>query len=181
MSKPNSNFHHFVKCKLLIGSVLFVILVCFKHIFIVFAPVLGLFVLFSIFAREGKGIYELLLISYSCIKVILIAFLPFIFKGQIYKIAERLFPVHRGLMHSYWAPNFWALYSSLDLTLKRFFLYKPEFHYKIFGSYDIPSSTLCNGLTGEKKFSILPNINPAATLLLIGLFHLVNLLFYFSC
>ncbi len=152
---------------------MFVILVCFKHIFIVFAPVLGSFVLISSFMSSQGVVYDLLIISYSCFKIILIAFLPFLLKGQIFDIVARLFPIQRGLIHSYWAPNFWALYASLDLVLRKVFLIKPELYHKLFKSLDIVSSTLCNGLTGEKSFSILPNINPVTTLVSIGLLHLV--------
>ena len=163
-----------VQNQLLIGSVLFTVLICFKHIFIVFAPVLGLFVLCTVFSRTRGTLSEILLISYSCAKVLVIAFLPFVAKGQLNNIIERLFPVKRGLIHSYWAPNFWALYSCLDLALRRFFIFKPEMYHIIFKSLEIPPSTLCNGLMGEKSFSILPNITPLISVFTIGLFHLVS-------
>ena len=158
---------------MLIGSVLFTVLVCFKHIFIVFAPILGLFVLGSIFSKTQGAFSELLLISYSCAKILVIAFLPFISKGQLKNIIKRIFPVQRGLIHAYWAPNFWAIYSCLDLGLRRIFIFKPEIYHKLFKSFIVPSSTLCNGLTGEKSFSILPNITPLISVVMIGLLHLV--------
>ena len=166
-----------VQNQLLVGSILFTILLCFKHMFVVFAPVLGLFVLNTVFTNASSPIYELMLISYSCAKVLITAFIPFILKGQLHDIAYRLFPVQRGLLHSYWAPNFWALYASLDVFARRIFIYKPELYFILFKKTEIPVSNLCNGLVGEKSFSILPNITPFTTVVLIGLVHMVILMF----
>ena len=128
----------------------------------------------SILAKKEAALFDFLLIFYSCSKVALISFLPFLIKGQLFVIAERLFPIQRGLLHSYWAPNFWALYSILDLTVRRLFIYRPSLYAIIFKKNDIPTSTLCNGLTGDKIFSFLPNITPFSTVLLIGVFHIVH-------
>lgn len=58
-----------------------------------------------------------------------ISFMPFLIDGGmegIKQIFARLFPFSRGLVHQYWAPNFWAIYYFIDKFLVLLGLKKQE-------------------------------------------------------
>ena len=96
-----------------------------------------------------------MLICGICVStVILIGFLPFL--PHLLAIKSRLFPWGRGLTHSYWAPNFWSLYNTLDLLLN--FLVNRQFKTE----YTQGFVKICN-------HSVLPNIDPPFTFILIAL------------
>ncbi|WFD01739.1 dolichyl-P-Glc:Glc1Man9GlcNAc2-PP-dolichol alpha-1,3-glucosyltransferase [Malassezia obtusa] len=59
----------------------------------------------------------------------------------------RLFPFHRGLIHAYWAPNVWALYTALDRVLLA-----------LNKTAALPSAS--RGIVGDTVFGILPDIRP---------------------
>ena len=61
-----------------------------------------------------KSLLRLAKLGTVVISVFAASFGPFVYLGQIDKLAARLFPFKRGLCHAYWAPNFWALYNLLD-------------------------------------------------------------------
>lgn len=59
-----------------------------------------------------------------------VAWGPFIVVGGVKGVGQmlgRLFPFGRGLIHDYWAPNFWALYYFGDKILA--FVLKVIFRY----------------------------------------------------
>jgi alpha-1,3-glucosyltransferase len=64
-----------------------------------------------------------------------------------FQIAKRLFPFKRGLLHSYWAPNFWALYSFADKSLSYYYGIK------------IKTNQSAVGLTQDVHFDVLPEVS----------------------
>lgn len=82
-----------------------------------------------------------------------ISFGPFIVLGgfeQITFILGRLFPFGRGLVHSYWAPNFWAYYCALDRVLAAI-LQKPGYLVEQYNDF----------------LRVLPEIPPILSLLIV--------------
>ena len=81
---------------------------------------------------------------------------------------SRLFPFQRGLMHAYWAPNFWALYATADKVAdqiaRKYYGFTPS----------VSAASLTGGLVMEQEFAILPQITPRMTFLLTISFTLVR-------
>lgn len=106
---------------LLASGLVFATLLCMKHIYAYLAPAYVVFLLRD-YCLSPKSILRIQFLN--CIKlaggiaaILATAFGPFAIKEQIPQIMSRLFPFSRGLCHSYWAPNVWALYSFADRVL----------------------------------------------------------------
>jgi alpha-1,3-glucosyltransferase len=111
-------------------SLYFSILVLSKHLFATLAPIVGIY----LFRRAlNQGFFgsnvsfatsllhsSIILFCHAVIAALCItaAFAPFLLlpngREQIDQMLQRLFPFARGLVHAYWAPNFWALYLAFD-------------------------------------------------------------------
>ena len=78
---------------------------------------------------------------------------------------RRLFPFGRGLVHSYWAPNFYALYCAADKALKVFVEKKLKTKI-VTAAAKAAAGTVAStsGLVGNFQFYILPSISPAVAL-----------------
>lgn len=72
------------------------------------------------------------------------------------QLLSRLFPWNRGLVHAYWAPNVWALYSAADKVLA-------TIARRLFRSTASASSSLTSGIVGDCAFAILPSVSAATT------------------
>ena len=194
------------KKKYIYGAIFYFILLFMKHIFIYFAPAYFLFYLQYIIINNikkkkyGYLIKNVILIGLSFCLVIIITFLPFIVISirdksfeQLIQIKDRLFPVQRGLLHTYWAPNFWALYSFVDKILyfsysKRIpffkeitnFLLKYKENKNMNVKKNISSlGSSESGVSKETGFDVLPNIDMKMTNLIIIIFIIIYYIKYF--
>ncbi|KAL5970146.1 putative dolichyl pyrophosphate Glc1Man9GlcNAc2 alpha-13-glucosyltransferase [Taenia solium] len=159
----------------------FSVLLNFKHIFVYVAPVYFVFMLLHYCVRKEEGRIKVMLNRlFAMAAVVVIVFAaslaPFIYWGKSGDLRARLFPFQRGLCHSYWAPNFWALYNAADKTLSSSGLSSHLCLSKAVGSWpnQVP---MTSGLTGNYEHLCLPTIRPLHTAVLAALFMLPSLLF----
>lgn len=146
----------------LLGGFAFAVLLCFKHLFAVAAPVYFVYLLRH-YCRGGlvKGLGRLVVMGSVVVAVFAAAYGPFVYNGQIHQVLRRMFPFGRGLCHAYWAPNFWVFYIMLDKLLA-FLLVKLGFHIKA------PTASFTGGLVGDSSpFAVLPTITPLISLVLV--------------
>ncbi|KAG5439687.1 hypothetical protein PCK2_000727 [Pneumocystis canis] len=106
--------------KILKSSIIFLILLCFKHLYLYIAPAYFVYVMrvycLSLDLRR-INVKNIIKLGISVFLIIILAFGPFVYYNQLDQIRTRLFPFSRGLTHIYWAPNIWALYSFVDKVL----------------------------------------------------------------
>ena len=170
--------------QLIKGAFYYTIALCMKHIFIYMAPAYFVYYLkYLIFQnlknKPLKVIKDTFLIIITIISIILISFSPFLYIcykdnsiEQLIHIKNRLFPFDRGLLHSYWAPNFWAIYSLIDKLL---LFNDKKFNNKEYKKKNISSlgATSINGVTKETGFDILPNITSDISNLIVLSFIII--------
>ncbi|KAJ8905735.1 hypothetical protein NDN08_002240 [Rhodosorus marinus] len=123
-----------------LGAAFFAIALNLKQTLLFAVPAVTLVVLISAPILQA-------VVSFS--GVFLGIWLPFIKQTDV--LIKRLFPFGRGLLHSYWAPNVWALIASLDI-----------FASALIGGEPSPST---RGLIGfAEPFVIMPNPSPLGSL-----------------
>lgn len=146
----------------LMGGFIFAVLLCFKHLFAVAAPVYFVYLLRH-YCCGGfvRGFGRLLTMGAAVAAVFAAAFGPFMYHGQIQHVIHRMFPFGRGLCHAYWAPNFWVFYIILDKSLA--FIFR-----KLGFSIQTPAASFTGGLVGDSSpFAVLPQITPLTTFIMV--------------
>ncbi|KAG0235098.1 glycosyl transferase [Actinomortierella wolfii] len=177
--------------KLLRSGVLFAVLLNFKHIFLYIAPSYFVFLLRaycfensenSIRARSWLSAFRpthLIVLGLSVIAVFALSLGPFVAMHQIPQLVARLFPFKRGLTHSYWAANLWALYSFADRVM---IIIASKTPLGKFWNLSVDPSALSattRGLVGDTAFGVLPTVTAQHTLLVTLLLMLPSLVSLF--
>lgn len=128
----------------LIGCLLFVWLVTFKHLYMTLGPVYLFYMLGRVCQPTTRAVVQggvggggqcwkwknglrfFLLLAVSVLLTVILPFIPFLvsdpvnYKRQLMQMLSRLFPFHqRGLCHNYWAGNVWALYMFVEKVCKK--------------------------------------------------------------
>jgi len=193
--------HGIYQDNLFLTALAFSLLVCMKHLFVLFAPLVGIYLLMKVIAsfmqeRATTGLTtailhafrDIVLILLPIVTILLTVFGPFVyisykmhgvFTIQLEQLIKRLFPFGRGLIHAYWAPNCWALYCFLDKTLS---ILLPRYYgYQLSSLKESQAAAFSStsGLVGEYHFYILPKIT-ATHCLLIVVMIMIPILFIVS-
>jgi alpha-1,3-glucosyltransferase len=159
----------------------FSVLVLMKHLFAPVAPVFAVVVIISIIRNHGFALRLKLFSQIFSIAVgfLIAAFYPFVCADgtrQLVQIFNRLFPFGRGLVHAYWAPNFWAFYYFVDKMLSLAFE-SLGFNELITKSHGFSSSA---GKVGVFSLAVLPNVEASHCLCIVatGILFFSGLLFF---
>lgn len=155
----------FMEERLFTGAFVFTVAVNFKHTLLPAAPPIGIYILSRLYVKAHNCAWSSLFLDafgilLSIASGLAMTWFPLYRAGGSTALRvcfSRLFPFGRGLLHAYWAPNFWALYAFVDrlsamlgCTLRQ------------------PDASASSGLIGScKPFVCLPNVTPGICVSLV--------------
>lgn len=159
--------------KKLLSGILFAVLLNFKHIYMYIAPAYFVYLLRSYCMTPSGAIQfaNFVSLAQGVLAVFAVSFGPFAIMGQIPQVLSRLFPFTRGLNHAYWAPNAWALVTTVDRVLLQ--LVKLRGLQVQVDASGVESTS--RGLVGDTVFAVLPNIKPIHTFAITIAFQMIFL------
>ncbi|BFZ24570.1 hypothetical protein BsWGS_27609 [Bradybaena similaris] len=147
----------------------FAVLLNMKHIFIYVAPAWFIYLLRNYCFQANRpvtwnnfSLHNFMTLASVVGLVFGVSFGPFIYMNQFSQVMSRLFPFKRGLVHAYWAPNFWALYSGAD---KAFTI--AGVSTGLVNQSRIPLASMTGGMVQEYNHAMLPSIAPLFTMALV--------------
>lgn len=140
------------------GAMWFAVLLNLKHLYMYVAPAYIVWLLKSYCLDSKKFFKRLFSLGLIVLTILTVSFGPF--RTQLSQVISRLFPFKRGLVHSYWAANGWALYIGVEKVLS--VIWK-----RLGWLKDVKSAVMTGGLVQEQNFLILPTPTPIVTFLLI--------------
>ncbi|KAJ3666447.1 hypothetical protein Zmor_001889 [Zophobas morio] len=156
-----------MQAKYVLAAFWFSVLLNMKHIYMYLAPAYFVFLLRK-YCLNGvsiknnintaRSIKNFATLGAIVIGVFSFTFLPFY--DHLGQVLSRMFPFKRGLCHAYWAPNFWAIYNTIDKILHLFLLKLGIVTKKS------SSASMTGGLVQEFSHEVLPSVTPIVTLVL---------------
>lgn len=154
----------FLQQQTVAGAIAFSAALNLKHTLLPLAPAFAVHILASSYTSSKTSVQflrTLFAVGVATISTFAVLWGPLYVAGGatlLRQVIARMFPFGRGLLHAYWAPNFWALYAFVDKVLIWLGL----------GVRAVDVDPASGHIGGVAPFAALPNPNPAlcASLLL---------------
>ncbi|MES1907343.1 MAG: hypothetical protein MHM6MM_000482 [Cercozoa sp. M6MM] len=147
--------------KTYLGAGAFACLLHMKHLFVACAPAVLVFLLcdFCVDKKSSFHWRRFVTLAGIVLAVSTASLAPFTvmcgdWQSELLQLQSRLFPFKRGLTHSLWAPNIWALYNALDLVLRRVGIHTDN----------AVAVGTTRGIVGNTTLSVLPEVSPVMAL-----------------
>ncbi|TKY90830.1 hypothetical protein EX895_000828 [Sporisorium graminicola] len=167
---------------------LFSSLLNLKHIYVYVAPPFLIFLLrsyvFPVGSQDlGRSVERLITVGVVTLIPFFLSLVPLAIDGLrhetgsigvLSQMVQRLFPFSRGLIHAYWAPNVWALWTFADRILVKLLPRVPALRKLLpagfLARYEAAASSgfasASRGLVENISFGVLPEISPSTCFLL---------------